>query len=105
MNYGGPFQKFVKKFNITNTVLWDSTDQAGRCYNGGELPTNVIIGPGGEIKRRFLGPRSAATWERLLAEAGLQFSQPPPPAPGKNPGHASPEDLSLLPGQLQAIFR
>jgi thiol-disulfide isomerase/thioredoxin len=83
-------QKFVKKYNIANTVVWDSAARAGRCYNGGELPTNVIIGPGGEIRRRFLGARSAATWERLLADAGLRSSPVTSTAKGNNEPKASP---------------
>ncbi len=49
-------------------MLLDPENQVGQRFNGGELPTQVLLDAEGRIRRRFVGTRSLADWERLLAE-------------------------------------
>jgi thiol-disulfide isomerase/thioredoxin len=55
---------------ITYCVLLDPSNSVGSRYNGGELPTNVLIDTRGNVRRRFVGRRSLGTWEQMLAELG-----------------------------------
>ena len=49
-------------------ILLDPENQVGQRFNGGELPTQVLLDAAGRIRRRFVGTRSLADWERLIAE-------------------------------------
>jgi len=44
-------------------------------FNGGELPTTVIIDPAGRLQRRFIGARSLPVFESMIAEAKQPFAQ------------------------------
>ena len=49
-----------------------SLDEIGTVsgkYNGGELPTTLIIDPQGMLRRRYVGPRSLPVLEALIAGA------------------------------------
>jgi thiol-disulfide isomerase/thioredoxin len=59
----------VKARGINYPVLLDERDEAGGLYNGGELPTTVIVDARGNVRRRFIGPRSLAVFEAMIAEA------------------------------------
>jgi hypothetical protein len=50
-------------------VLLDPERRIGRRFNGGELPTQVLLDRDGWIRRRFVGGRSLETWEALLRDA------------------------------------
>lgn len=50
-------------------ILLDKNVDAGSAYNGGELPTTVIIDAQGLVRRRFVGARSLAEFEGILAAA------------------------------------
>ena len=50
-------------------VALDETGTVSGKYNGGELPTTLIIDPQGQIRRRYVGPRSLPVLEALIAEA------------------------------------
>ncbi len=63
----------VKTRGINYTVLLDEKSNAGGRYNGGELPTTVIVDAEGNVRRRFIGARSLAVFEAMIAEA----TQPP----------------------------
>jgi thiol-disulfide isomerase/thioredoxin len=56
--------------NINYPVLLDVHDEAGGQFNGGELPTTVIVDADGNIRRRFIGSRRLLTFESMVAEAG-----------------------------------
>ena len=59
----------VKARGINYRVLLDPEDEVGRRFNGGELPTTVIIDSAGHLRRRFLGERSVETFEQMIANA------------------------------------
>ncbi len=54
---------------INYPVLLDEGNRAGGLYNGGELPTTVIVDADGNVRRRFVGARSLRVFEAMLAEA------------------------------------
>jgi thiol-disulfide isomerase/thioredoxin len=59
----------VQTRGINYPVLWDP-DAAVACrFNGGELPTTVILDSQGRLRRRFIGERSLEVFEAMLAEA------------------------------------
>ena len=66
----------VKARGINYAILLDERNEVGGQFNGGELPTTVIVDAGGKVRRRFLGARRLAVFEAMVAEA----SQPTPAA-------------------------
>lgn len=66
----------VKARGINYPILLDEKNTLGGRFNGGELPTTVIIDAEGRVRRRFVGARSLPVFEAMIAEAG----QPLPPA-------------------------
>ena len=68
-------------------VLLDPERRIGRRFNGGELPTQVLLDRDGWIRRRFVGGRSLETWEALLRDADRPaVSRPGGPEAGKTVG-------------------
>lgn len=59
----------VKDRGINYPVLLDPDAKVGGRFNGGELPTTVIIDPQGHLRRRFIGERNVQVFEAMLAEA------------------------------------
>jgi thiol-disulfide isomerase/thioredoxin len=57
------------RHRLNYPVLLDPQNAVGRQFNGGELPTNVLLDRDGFVRRRFVGERSVAVWEALLREA------------------------------------
>ena len=47
-------------------ILLDPKSSVGARFNGGELPSNVIISKDGRFERRFIGPRSLDVFEAML---------------------------------------
>ncbi|ODU25108.1 MAG: hypothetical protein ABS95_00745 [Verrucomicrobia bacterium SCN 57-15] len=62
-------EQFVQSKKITYPVLMDSAAEAGHRFSALELPTNIIIDRDGNVRRRFVGLRSGAVVEAMLAEA------------------------------------
>ena len=60
----------VKARGINYTILLDEKNEVGDRFNGGELPTTVIVDTNGKVRRRFVGARSLAVFEAMIAEAG-----------------------------------
>lgn len=58
---------------INYMVLLDEKNCVGARFNGGELPTTVIVDAEGNVRRRFIGARSLSVFEAMIAEA----SRPP----------------------------
>lgn len=50
-------------------VLLDEYNEVGGRFNGGELPTTVIVDAQGNISRRFVGARSLPVFEAMIAQA------------------------------------
>ncbi len=61
--------RVARQRGMNYTVLLDETGLAGGLYNGGELPTTIIIDANGFIRRRFVGTRDIAVFEALIAAA------------------------------------
>ena len=59
----------AKARNINYPVLLDERNEVGGRYNGGELPTTVIVDAQGSVRRRFIGARSLPVFEAMIAEA------------------------------------
>jgi thiol-disulfide isomerase/thioredoxin len=55
--------------NVNYPVLLDESNKVGGRYNGGELPTTVIVDAQGIVRRRFVGARNPAVFEAMIAEA------------------------------------
>lgn len=59
----------VKARGINYSVLLDEKNEVGGRYNGGELPTTVIVDTQGNVHRRFVGARNLQVFEAMLVEA------------------------------------
>jgi thiol-disulfide isomerase/thioredoxin len=59
----------VKARGITYPILLDPDNIAGGRYQGGELPTTVIVDARGYVRRRFVGARTLPVLEALVDEA------------------------------------
>ena len=57
------------RHRLSYPVLLDPENAVGRKFNGGELPTNVLLDREGFVRRRFVGERSVAVWEAFLRDA------------------------------------
>lgn len=66
----------AKARNINYPVLLDERNEVGGRYNGGELPTTVIVDAQGYVRRRFIGARNMAIFEAMIAEASMPLGQP-----------------------------
>ena len=71
--------RVAKARGMSYRVLLDPSNSVGSRYNGGELPTNVLIDSAGNVRRRFIGSRSLPVWEAMLSELTLI----PPSEPAK----------------------
>ena len=65
----------AKARNINYPVLLDEHNEVGGRYNGGELPTTVIVDAQGNVRRRFIGARGIAVFEAMIAEASQPLGQ------------------------------
>ena len=59
----------VKARGINYPILPDEKNEVGGRYNGGELPTTVIVDARGNVRRRFIGARSLPVFEAMIREA------------------------------------
>ncbi len=78
-------ERAVQARGINYTVLLDAKNAVGGRFNGGELPTTVIIDANGRLRRRFIGERSLAVFEQMIREVSPGFTpsgldHPPSPA-------------------------
>jgi len=67
----------VHSRGINYAVMLDENDDVGGRFNGGELPTTVIVDANGNVRRRFVGARSLPVFESMIAEASHPASQSP----------------------------
>ncbi len=65
----GKVTRVVESGNINYPVFLDVHNDAGGQYNGGELPTTVIVDADGNIRRRFIGSRKLRTFDSMVVEA------------------------------------
>lgn len=65
----GKVARTIKTRGINYLILLDEKNEVGGRFNGGELPTTVIVDAGGNIRRRFVGARSLAEFEAMITEA------------------------------------
>ena len=67
----------VERHGLTYPILLDPHHRVGGRFQGGELPTNVIIDADGHVQRRFVGARDLAVFEAMVREtAGNKFTNP-----------------------------
>ena len=59
----------VKARGINYPILLDEKNEVGGRFNGGELPTTVIVDAQGNVRRRFVGARNLPVFEAMIAEA------------------------------------
>jgi thiol-disulfide isomerase/thioredoxin len=59
----------VQQRGVNYTVLLDEAGKIGARYNGGELPTTLIIDKDGNVRRRFVGARGKSVFDAFIAEA------------------------------------
>ncbi|HWY77351.1 MAG TPA: TlpA disulfide reductase family protein, partial [Verrucomicrobiae bacterium] len=67
----------VKARNINYPILLDEQNEIGGRFNGGELPTTVIIDAHGNVRRRFIGARSLEVFAAMVEEAAKPASDLP----------------------------
>jgi thiol-disulfide isomerase/thioredoxin len=60
--------RMAGKLDINYPVLLDPSGKVGARFNGGELPTNVLIDADGFARRRFIGSRSLPVLEAMIQE-------------------------------------
>jgi thiol-disulfide isomerase/thioredoxin len=65
----GKVARTAKARGINYPILLDENNAVGGQFNGGELPTTVILDPQGNVRRRFVGARSLPIFEAMIAEA------------------------------------
>ncbi len=54
---GDVVQKWVDRFGITFPILLDPRGSVKKLYRTTGVPETFIIGPGGRLERKFIGPR------------------------------------------------
>jgi thiol-disulfide isomerase/thioredoxin len=59
----------VSARGINYPILLDKYNEVGGRFNGGELPTTIIVDAQGNVRRRFVGARSLPVFEAMIAEA------------------------------------
>ena len=69
-------EQFVKANGLNYPVLLDPNSEVGRRFNGGELPTNVLIDSEGYVRRRFIGGRNVAVFEAMIDELASPKAEP-----------------------------
>jgi thiol-disulfide isomerase/thioredoxin len=66
----------VKSRGINYPVYLDEHNEIGGRFNGGELPTTVIVDAQGNVRRRFVGARSLPVFEAMLDAASRPANAP-----------------------------
>ena len=61
----------VKARGINYPILLDEKNEVGGRFNGGELPTTVIVDAQGNVRRRFVGARSLPVFEAMIKAASI----------------------------------
>jgi thiol-disulfide isomerase/thioredoxin len=59
----------VRSRGINYPILLDEKNEIGGRFNGGELPTTVLVDAEGNIRRRFVGARRLAVFAAMISEA------------------------------------
>ena len=59
---------FAEKHGLKYPILLDPKGVSSLVYQGNELPVNVLVDADGNLRRRFLGPRSPAAFAAMIAE-------------------------------------
>ena len=65
----------IQERGLNYPVLVDEHNEVGGCFNGGELPTTIIVDAQGNIRRRFIGARSLREFTNMMREASQPAAQ------------------------------
>ena len=60
--------KFVERRGMKYQVLLDPENSVGGRFNGGELPTTILIDKSGILRRGFVGGRNLDVFEAMIGE-------------------------------------
>jgi thiol-disulfide isomerase/thioredoxin len=60
--------RFAERRGMTYRIAMDPENRIGGRFNGGELPTTLLIDARGRIHRRFIGARDPEVFEAMLME-------------------------------------
>jgi len=74
----------IQERGLNYPILLDEQNEVGGTFNGGELPTTILIDAQGNLRRRFVGPRRLREFSAMIREA----SQPATPARADQPAPA-----------------
>ena len=69
-------QHLVAEHRIQFHILLDTDGRLARRFHAQLLPTYVLIGPDGSIRRRFIGERTAAVFAAMLSETEKETVHP-----------------------------
>ncbi len=72
-------EPFLKQRSLTYPVVLESENDLPRPYRVALLPTYIVIDREGAITGAVEGDNGFAGLSRLLAKAGLETDEPPPP--------------------------
>lgn len=61
---------------VNYPILLDEHNEVGGLFNGGELPTTVIIDGQGVMRRRFIGARAVEVFEAMVQRLGDEGINP-----------------------------
>jgi thiol-disulfide isomerase/thioredoxin len=61
-------RRVIEANPVTHKILLDPDGVLATRFNGGELPTNVLLDKRHSIRRRFVGARSIPVLEKMLSE-------------------------------------
>jgi thiol-disulfide isomerase/thioredoxin len=59
---------FAEKRGLKYPILLDPKGVTSLVYQGNELPVNVLVDTAGNLRRRFVGPRSPAAFDAMIGE-------------------------------------
>ena len=60
--------RFAERRGMTYRVAMGADNLIGGRFNGGELPTTLLIDATGRIHRRFIGARETSVFEAMLTD-------------------------------------
>ncbi len=69
-------QHLIAEHHLQFPILLDTDGRLARRFHAQLLPTYILIGPDGSIRRRFIGERTAAVFAAMLSEMEKETVHP-----------------------------